>query len=80
VLDLDETLVHSTFQAVPGVDIVLPIEIDGVLYRVYVRKRPGCDRFLQKMAEIYEVVVYTASLQKVVGLPLKKNFGFSAIF
>jgi len=64
VLDLDETLVHSTFQAVPGVDIVLPIEIDGVVYRVYVRKRPGADRFLQKMAEIYEVVVYTASLQK----------------
>jgi RNA polymerase II subunit A small phosphatase-like protein len=25
VLDLDETLVHSTFQPVEGVDIVLPV-------------------------------------------------------
>jgi carboxy-terminal domain RNA polymerase II polypeptide A small phosphatase len=32
---------------------------------VYVLKRPGVDEFLRKMGEIYEVVVYTASLSKV---------------
>ncbi len=28
-LDLDETLVHSSFQYVEGSDLVLPVEIDG---------------------------------------------------
>jgi len=28
-LDLDETLVHSSFQPVEGADLVLPVEIDG---------------------------------------------------
>lgn len=27
-LDLDETLVHSSFQYVEGADLVLPVEID----------------------------------------------------
>lgn len=29
VLDLDETLVHSSFKYVENADITLPIEIDG---------------------------------------------------
>lgn len=32
---------------------------------MYVIKRPGVDNFLKKMGEIYEVVVFTASLSKV---------------
>ena len=34
---------------------------------MYVIKRPGVDNFLKKMGEIYEVVVFTASLSKVSG-------------
>ena len=64
VLDLDETLVHSSFQPVAGWDLVLPVEIEGQIWYVYVLKRPGVDLFLKKMAIYYEIVIYTASLAK----------------
>lgn len=31
VLDLDETLVHSSFRAVPGADFVIPVQIEDVV-------------------------------------------------
>lgn len=64
VLDLDETLVHSSFRAVPGADFVIPVQIEDVVHFVYVMKRPGVDEFLVEMAKYYEVVIYTASLNK----------------
>lgn len=64
VLDLDETLVHSSFRVVPTADIVITIELEGEHHRIYVRKRPGVDEFLQRVAQLYEVVVYTASMAK----------------
>jgi RNA polymerase II subunit A small phosphatase-like protein len=64
VLDLDETLVHSSFKPIPDPDFVISIELDGVVHRVYVRKRPGVDNFLRAVGEKYEVVVFTASLAK----------------
>lgn len=64
VLDLDETLVHSSFRAVPGADFVIPVQIEDVVHFVYVSKRPGVDEFLVEMAKYYEIVIYTASLNK----------------
>jgi len=64
VLDLDETLVHSSFKQIPNADFVLPVEIDDQVHQVYVLKRPGVDHFLKTMAEYYEIVVFTASLSK----------------
>lgn len=64
VLDLDETLVHSSFKPVPNPDYVLPVEIEGTTHHVYVLKRPGVDLFLQRLGHVYEIVVYTASLAK----------------
>ncbi|KAG0049638.1 hypothetical protein BGZ83_005535 [Gryganskiella cystojenkinii] len=64
VLDLDETLVHSSFKLIPQADYVVPVEIDNQSHNVYVIKRPGVDTFLQKMGDIYEVVIFTASLSK----------------
>jgi len=64
VLDLDETLVHSSFRHVATADIVIEVEIEGNLHKVYVRKRPGVDEFLLKTAELYEIVIYTASMSK----------------
>ncbi|GAA5856644.1 hypothetical protein JCM8547_005907 [Rhodosporidiobolus lusitaniae] len=64
VLDLDETLVHSSFKMVHQADYVVPVEIENQFHNVYVIKRPGVDGFLKAMGEIYEVVVFTASLSK----------------
>lgn len=64
VLDLDETLVHSSFRAVPDADFVIPVQIEEVVHFVYVTKRPGVDEFLFEMSKHYEIVVYTASLNK----------------
>jgi RNA polymerase II subunit A small phosphatase-like protein len=64
VLDLDETLVHSSFKFVEGADIILPIEIDGQVCMIYVLVRPHVAEFLQRMHKHYELVIFTASLSK----------------
>ena len=61
VLDLDETLVHSS-PTVPNADYVIPVEIDpGTLTDVYVLKRPYVDYFMEEMGKHYEIVVFTAA-------------------
>ena len=40
VLDLDETLVHSSFKLVENADIVLPVEIENQICMIYVLVRP----------------------------------------
>lgn len=52
VLDLDETLVHYFEVGSEGTFLV----------------RPGCDQFLTEMAEIYEIVIFTAAMQDVSNL------------
>jgi len=64
VLDLDETLVHSSFKPIPDPDFTVDIELDGAIHRVYVRKRPGVDQFLREVGKKFEIVVFTASLAK----------------
>ncbi|KAA0202696.1 hypothetical protein HAZT_HAZT001184 [Hyalella azteca] len=64
VIDLDETLVHSSFKPISNADFVVPVEIDGTVHQVYVLKRPNVDDFLQKMGDLYECVLFTASLAK----------------
>jgi RNA polymerase II subunit A small phosphatase-like protein len=41
------------------------VEFECLWHDVKVIKRPGVDDFLKKMGEIYEVVVFTASVSKV---------------
>ncbi|KAJ2361642.1 hypothetical protein H4S01_005176 [Coemansia sp. RSA 2610] len=62
VLDLDETLVHSSFREVDQPDYVVPVVLEGQEHSVYVVKRPGVDEFISVMGQYYEVVVFTASL------------------
>ncbi|OBZ70686.1 Uncharacterized protein C2F7.02c [Grifola frondosa] len=90
VLDLDETLVHSSFKVcvdrpspvIVGSDassssqysrrLCCSVEIEYHWHNVYVIKRPGVDNFLKRMGEIYEVVVFTASLSKYADPVLDK--------
>jgi RNA polymerase II subunit A small phosphatase-like protein len=65
VLDLDETLVHSTFDYVESYDLVIPIEIDGSSFNIYVSVRPGAFEFIEELSEYFEIVIFTASLSKV---------------
>ena len=64
VLDLDETLVHSSFKPTADPDYVIPVDIEGTVHKVYVAKRPGVDNFMAEVARFYEVIVFTASLSK----------------
>jgi RNA polymerase II subunit A small phosphatase-like protein len=52
------------FQPISNADFVVPVEIDGTVHQVYVLKRPHVDDFLRRMGELYECVLFTASLAK----------------
>lgn len=64
VIDLDETLVHSSFKPINNADFIVPVEIEGTTHQVYVLKRPHVDEFLRRMGELFECVLFTASLAK----------------
>ncbi|KAJ3223589.1 Nuclear envelope morphology protein 1 [Clydaea vesicula] len=63
VLDLDETLIHSTSRmASRKHDHMVEVLIDKHICMYYVYKRPHVDYFLQKVSEWYKVVIFTASM------------------
>ncbi|KAJ2794686.1 Nuclear envelope morphology protein 1, partial [Coemansia helicoidea] len=62
VLDLDETLIHSSPQGSYRAHHRIEVVIDKVACLYYVYKRPHVDYFLHKVSEWYTVVVFTASL------------------
>ncbi|KAJ3058201.1 Nuclear envelope morphology protein 1, partial [Podochytrium sp. JEL0797] len=62
VLDLDETLVHSTSMGSRHHDHIIEVMVDKHVCLYYVYKRPGVDAFLKKVAEWYKVVIFTASM------------------
>lgn len=62
VLDVDETLVHSSFKPKGGCDLQLPIVVNGQQGQVFVRFRPYLREFLSFVATRFEVVIFTASL------------------
>ena len=65
VLDLDETLVHSSFHIPEAYDLIVPLSLpDGGVQNIYVAKRPGVDEFLAQVGNIFEVVIFTASLSR----------------
>ncbi|XP_050367366.1 uncharacterized protein LOC126785769, partial [Argentina anserina] len=71
-LDLDETLVHSSVTLPNRFDFLVRPIIHGTEMRFYVIKRPGVDQFLQKLAEKYEVVVFTAGMREYASLVLDR--------
>lgn len=64
VLDLDETLIHSTSRGSRNHDYMIEVLVDKHICLYYVYKRPYVDNFLKKVSEWYKVVVFTASLKE----------------
>lgn len=69
VLDLDETLVHSERRFAADADIVLNIDMSKIpcqpmIQKIYVQKRPFCDEFLRALSPLYEIVMFTASMER----------------
>lgn len=61
ILDLDETLVHSSFILSPH-DFSLDITTsDPKCNQIYVSIRPNLYQFLKRCTELFEVVIFTAS-------------------
>lgn len=52
-------------QVLERADFTIPVEIEGQYHNIYVIKRPGVDQFMKRIGELYEVVVFTASVSKV---------------
>ena len=55
----------SHTQPVEGADFIIPVKIEDTVHKVYVLKRPGVDEFMKQMGELYEIVIFTASLSLV---------------
>ena len=65
VLDLDETLIHSSFDPNQPHQFSIPVYVDGKECCAFVAVRPGVELFLENMSKLYEIGVYTASSQNV---------------
>lgn len=61
VLDLDETLVHSTLELCDDADFSFPVHFDYQEHMVYVRRRPHLQEFMERVAQLFEIIVFTAS-------------------
>ena len=72
ILDLDETLVHTSFQPlgkdinnrIIKPDIFLKILFDKRFYDLYVLTRPYIYEFLKEMSKIFIIYIFTASIRE----------------
>ena len=70
ILDLDETLVHSSFKPINynnilhKPDIFLTINFRNNDHNVYVLKRPYVHEFLKEMNKIFNIIIFTASVKE----------------
>ncbi|KAH3756690.1 NLI interacting factor [Pelomyxa schiedti] len=62
VLDLDETLMHSSVEPLPHTDFRFEVTVEGVTATIYIVKRPGVEEFLSALKDKFEIVVFTASI------------------
>lgn len=56
-----ETLVHSTLDYSTDADFTFPVYFNMKEHIVYVKKRPFLQTFLERVANMFEIVIFTAS-------------------
>ncbi|KAG9445973.1 hypothetical protein H6P81_012101 [Aristolochia fimbriata] len=61
VLDLDETLVHSSLEHCENADFTFQVNFNLMEHTVYVRCRPYLKDFMERVASLFEIIVFTAS-------------------
>ena len=61
VLDLDETLIHSSSSPIDFPDDIVYLNSGGQKKALYVKYRPGLFEFLNRVSQKFELVVFTAS-------------------
>ncbi|MED6241631.1 Carboxy-terminal domain RNA polymerase II polypeptide A small phosphatase 1 [Ataeniobius toweri] len=59
-----QTVGASCKEPLNNADFIIPVEIEGIVHQVHVLKRPHVDEFLKRMGEMFECVLFTASLSK----------------
>ena len=87
VIDLDETLIHTSFEKVQNPD--LTIQLDSNINKknninnnknnipltksveAYIRIRPGVDQLLSQMSKYYDIYVYSASSKNYLNTIIK---------
>ncbi|KAJ8767452.1 hypothetical protein K2173_017496 [Erythroxylum novogranatense] len=60
VLDLDETLVHSSFDICEDGDFSFQIHSKMQVQTVFVRQRPYLPMFLEAVSSMFDIVIFTA--------------------
>lgn len=61
VLDLDETLVHSSLEPCDDADFTFTVNFSQQNHTVYVRCRPHLHDFMERVASLFEIIIFTAS-------------------
>ena len=61
VLDLDETLVHASLEPMEEAHLTFTVNFHSQDYQVWVKIRPHCHDFLERLADKFELIVFTAS-------------------
>ncbi|KAK4370963.1 hypothetical protein RND71_010438 [Anisodus tanguticus] len=61
VLDLDETLVHSTLEPCDDADFTFSVNFNLKEHTVYVRCRPHLRDFMDRVSGLFEIIIFTAS-------------------
>ncbi|CAD8063437.1 unnamed protein product [Paramecium primaurelia] len=64
VIDLDETLVHSSFEPMKINDLIVEVSMNDQKYKIYVNIRPGAHDFIKETSKYFELIVFTASISE----------------